>query len=108
MSLLAPLTARAQEGARFSATGYLAYPEGKGLQFSVEGDIRGIAQSSTVSSRITAAVESEDPELGGRLIFSIETTLVSPLGDYVVLATAPSSNATYDVVALVVRVDGLK
>lgn len=108
IALLAPLTTRTQEGSEFSVSGYERYSAGKGLQFTVEGDIQEIAESNTVRSRIRAAVEREDPETGGRTIFSIQTTLVSPLGDYVVLATAPSSNAEYDVLALVVRVDGVE
>ena len=98
MALLAPLTARTQEGSEFSASGYLRYSTGKGLEFLAEGDIQGIAESNTVRSRIRARVNREDPEIGGRTIFSIDTMLVSPLGDYVVLATAPSSNAEYDVI----------
>ena len=108
MALLAPLTARTQEGSEFDASGYLTTSAGKGLEFLAEGDIQQIAESNTVRSRIRARVELEDSEVGGRTIFSVNTTLVSPLGDYVVLATAPSSNAEYDVLALVVRVDGLK
>lgn len=110
MVLLAPLTARTQEGSEFSVGGYLAKSAvpGKGLTFTAEGNVREIAESNTVRSRIRATVDRENPEFGGRTIFSIDTTLVSPLGDYVVLATAPSSYAEYDVLALVVRVDGLK
>lgn len=107
MALLAPLTARTQEGSEFSASGYLR-SSGKGFEFLAEGDIQGIAESNTVRLRIRARVNREDPETGERTIFSIETMLVSPLGDYVVLATAPSANVEYDVLALVVRVDGLK
>lgn len=106
LTLLAPLTANAQENARFSSRGFLGDGIEEGLEFHVAGKIRRGTQSDSARIEIAAEVVKTLPMLDRRItLFGAETTLLIKLGDYVILAAAPSTLAGNEALALVVRVD---
>jgi Bacterial type II/III secretion system short domain len=103
VSLLAPLSTRSSEGAEFRAGGYLDAPDGRGLQFSVEGMVHR-SDRTDETCRLTLRGRVSQTAKGKRTIFDIETTLAVKLGDYVVLASAPGKSEHGDILALIVRV----
>ncbi len=102
LTLLAPMTTAVQEDSEFSTSGYLGDPTR--LQFEIEGDVHESAMAESARVTLAAAVKYVGGE-GSKLVFSVETSLTTNLGDYVVLAAAPAQNGENQAMALIVRVD---
>ncbi|NOT02012.1 MAG: hypothetical protein HOP29_15465 [Phycisphaerales bacterium] len=107
MELSAPLTTNATEDSFFSAGGRLAGGNSQGaMEFQVEGKVRPSSQPGHASIEVRGDVEFIPAEGSApNTMFRAETTLVTRLGDYVVVAAAPSSLTSGEAMALVVRVD---
>ncbi len=110
--LLAPLSANTMEDARFQTAGFISTGEHlEGLDLHINGRVRQGTRSGTTRVEIESEVirAKRDPREAGVIrhaVFRLQTTLVAKLGDYVVLAAAPSSNeAANELLALVVRVE---
>jgi hypothetical protein len=111
LSLMAPMTVRTSDGREFESRGMLRI-EVEGaldelLTFEVEGSVRTDADSRQVRVEMRARMYGHTaPEKRRETTaeFELETTLTAQLGQYVVLAAAPSSTASGDLVALVVQV----
>jgi hypothetical protein len=111
LSLMAPVIVRVSDGKEFDSEAMLRLPTPDGkvelLSFDVKGHVRSDAETGRVKVRVAAGMYGHpDPQRKRETSaqFELETTLVTELGRYVVLAAAPSSTADGDLVALVVRV----
>jgi hypothetical protein len=111
LSLMAPVIVRVSDGKEFDSEAMLrlSTPDGKVelLSFDVKGHVRSDAETGRVKVRVAAGMYGHpDPQRKRETSaqFELETTLVTEIGRYVVLAAAPSSTAGGDLVALVVRV----
>lgn len=78
------------------------------LEFAVKGTARPLPETEFAQMEIRGQVfgefgpDEEKPE--GRTQFDVNTTLTLKLGEYVVLAAAPSTTSAGDAIALAVRV----
>lgn len=102
LTLLAPMTTNVQESARFQTSGRLE-SAGEPLEFEVKGAVEQGNGGDTTRLTIRAKVTRHS---GADLtLFTVDTTLMAKLGDYVVLAAAPTSNGDRDALAVIVRAD---
>jgi hypothetical protein len=100
LKLRAPLTTRVQEGESFKLDGASGEVGAGHWIFELRGSAERAAPGESTRLEIRGDVESPDEE---RDLFSVETTLVAPFGEFVVLAATPSGGDS--AIALVVRVD---
>lgn len=109
-ALLAPLMVTAQEGEKFeSKSVFRSDSAGSGtdvLEFWVQGSVRlqpgeEVAQLR-VNARMGGIVEPGRADYGPT--FELNTSLAAKIGNYVILAAAPSSTSLGSAVALVVRI----
>lgn len=107
MELSAPLTTNTTEDNDFSAGGRLAGgSNGGALEFLVEGTVRPSPQPGHARIEVRGEVHFlPTGEAPASTLFRVETTLITRLGDYVVVAAAPSSMTSGEALALVVRAD---
>ncbi len=104
LRLLAPLTVSVEEKASYSSSGYLQPEDGASFDFRVKGDVLRGRATDDVTFTVRAEVVNGRGEFA-REVFSARTTITAPLGDYVVLAAAPSSSGDGDAIVLVVRAE---
>ncbi len=110
LSLIAPIVIGVEEGKRFESKGRLHVGDDAtgrdDLEFFVDGTARlasgGDDAWLTLRCRLGGNY-SPKQGAGGETLFELETTVATKLGNYVVLAAAPSSTASGDAIALVVR-----
>lgn len=109
LSLIAPIVIGVEEGQRFESKGQLHVGDDDtgrdDLVFYVGGSARlasgGDDAWLTLRGRVGGKFSRKQE--GGDTIFELDTTIATKLGNYVILAAAPSSTAAGDAVALVVR-----
>jgi len=113
LELLAPMMVHSQEGQGFEtkATFNEKIPhdnEHSGvMDFHIRGNVKLSADKQVAEVTIKAVVHggfSNESTHQGRTGFEVETSVATPIGDYAILAAAPSSTAFGDVIALVIRV----
>lgn len=111
LDLLAPMSVVAFEEQRFSLESTrrdnLLEKGVELLKFQVKGTGRMLNDSGHVHLEVQAAVHGSTASGEGKGIptqYEIDTTIVAPLGQFVVLAAAPGSTADGDAIAVVVRV----
>lgn len=110
LSLIAPIVIGVEEGQRFESKTRLHLGEEAAghddLQFSVEGVVRLASGADdawlTLRGRMVGKY-SRIKDAEAETVFELETSVATKLGNYVILAAAPSSTASGDAVALVVR-----
>ncbi len=111
-TLMAPFTIKTQAGDKFGSISTLeAWSQGnkglESLQFQVKGAVRTLSDSGQIELEIESNMKGKIETSDDKLLtpyFELETTLVVPIGKYVVLALAPSSTLSGNAVALVLRV----
>lgn len=110
LSLIAPIVIGVEEGQRFESKGRLHLDGDTAgaddLIFNVGGTARlattGDDAALTLRCRMNGEY-SRSKDADTETIFELDTAIVTKLGNYVILAAAPSSTASGDAVALVVR-----
>jgi Bacterial type II/III secretion system short domain len=113
LELLAPMMISAQEGMQFESEAVFGetFPDTTGIGgemgISVEGTVQvgsdGQVAELTIQSRVRGDYRNH-ATVDGKTEFILETSVAVPIGDYAILAAAPSSTASGDVIALAVRV----
>ncbi len=110
LSLIAPIVIGVEEGQRFESKGRL-HLDGDAaaaddLTFNVEGVVRLASGADdawlTLRGRMLGKY-SRNKDAEEETVFELDTSVATKLGNYVILAAAPSSTASGDAVALVVR-----
>ena len=108
---MAPVIISVEEGRPFEQQSLLRTSDGKGaadeLRFHVQGRARLNGDSRIVQLEVQANVYGEyqtAPTVEHDAHFELHTTMAVKLGDYVVLAAAPSSSASGSAIAVVVSV----
>lgn len=103
LELLAPLSTRTREGSEFGIEGSTKF-EGEFLRsYRINGNVLQALEGEAARLRVQAGVRESDGKTY-KGVFSIETTLTVPVGEYVVLAAAPGSSGVDEVIALAVYV----
>lgn len=110
LSLIAPIVIGVEEGQRFESNSRLHLGEEAAghddLQFNVQGVARlasgGDDAWLTLRGRMVGKY-SRNKDADAETVFELDTSVATKLGNYVILAAAPSSTASGDAVALVVR-----
>jgi len=110
LSLIAPIVIGVEEGQRFESKTRLQLGEEAAghddLQFNVEGVVRLASGADdawlTLRGRMGGKY-SRIKDTDAETVFELDTSVATKLGNYVILAAAPSSTASGDAVALVVR-----
>ena len=113
LSLIAPIVIGVEEGQRFVSKGRIQLDgdaAADDLTFNVEGVVRLAAGGDDASLTLRGRMDGEysrnkdkDTRTDAKTIFELDTSVATKLGNYVILAAAPSSTASGDAVALVVR-----
>lgn len=114
LSLIAPIVIGVEEGQRFESNSRLHLGEEASghddLQFNVQGVVRLASGADdawlTLRGRMGGKYsrnKDTTAELRAETVFELDTSVATKLGNYVILAAAPSSTASGDAVALVVR-----
>jgi len=113
LELLTPVMIYSREGEKFKS--YSLFGErtlregvqsGK-ISFSVSGEVQLDRDGQVAKLRIDSQVNGKyanETTPDGKTEFTLRTTVGVPIGDYAILAAAPSSTASGDVIALAVRV----
>jgi hypothetical protein len=104
-SLLAPLSARARDSAHFTTSGFIGDPGEEGMAVEVRGQVQKGSDANTARLTITAQVHWTWGTERSQSVFGVETELLAQVGDYIILAVAPSAGVASPALALVVRVD---
>ncbi len=111
LSLMSPVIISVEEGRAFEQQSLLRTDDGQGaadeLYFHVQGRARLDGDGKIVQMEVEANVQGEyqtDYTDEHDAHFELHTTMVAKLGDYVVLAAAPSSSASGSAIAVVVTV----
>ncbi len=111
LSLIAPIVIGVEEGQRFESKGRL-HLDGDAtgaddLTFNVEGAVRLTSGADdawlTLRGRMLGNY-TRNKDADAETAFELDTSVATKLGHYVILAAAPSSTASGDAVALVVRI----
>jgi len=105
-SLVSPLIVQVQsDQAKFRVTGV---PDASIVSLSVEGRTSASRRENAVELQLSAEVNGRTTNGGESSIdevFSLNTTMEIPFGEFVVLAASPSKTDSTEALALVVRVD---
>jgi len=110
LSLIAPIVIGVEEGQHFESKGRLQLDgdtaAADDLTFNVEGVVRLASGADdawlTLRGRMLGKY-SRNKDAEAETVFELDTSVATKLGNYVILAAAPSSTASGDAVALVVR-----
>lgn len=110
LSLIAPIVIGVEDGGRFESQGLLHLGDDKADRDNLQFRVKGVARLSLVTADAWLNLQahmmgnySTDLTSDAKTIFELDTTVATKLGNYVILAAAPSSTATGDAVALVIR-----
>jgi hypothetical protein len=114
LSVIAPFVIGVEEGQRFESKGRLHLDgdavSADDLTFNVQGVVRLAAGGDDASLSLRGRMGGQysrnkhmDTGTDAETVFELDTAVVTKLGNYVILAAAPSSTASGDAVALVVR-----
>ena len=111
MSLIAPLTVVADDGRKFQSRAKYRPSDDEELQMIVSGAVRSstgktfrVDLQAELKGHATTANAAKSGAQAEDIYFDAETTVVARGGEYTVLAAAPTSTASGDAVAVIVRV----
>ncbi len=113
LELLSPMMVHSQEGEHFETGAtfgdrHQETVESRGqMDFRVTGSAKLSEDGGTAEIAIEANVQGlyhNQREKDGQTGFQVSTSVATPVGDYAILAAAPSSTASGDVIALAIRV----
>jgi hypothetical protein len=105
-ALLAAVVVRTEASAKFNASGALAGSAGVGLNVSGRASLEKDKKLAHLQIQANVTGEKLRSPKGQRFaLFEVETAVTAPLGDYVILASAPSGAGTGESIAVVLRAD---
>ncbi len=101
LKLMALLSVQARAGSGFGISGSGIFEADASKTFTIQGDVLEASKEGSARLRVEANVKVLGQK-GGRGFFWIETTLVTEMGEHMVLAAAPGTSEIDEVIALVI------